>query len=122
MSRLSEIPCGYEHQWRSHVDMNTKRRPAVAAEHWNLTQEQQVAAARLTRADVELLTIAAELGGLEIGELGPGFVPRLVDAHFLLVEPGVHGRAVARITKNGLAALRFKQGVAKRWLKRRGER
>jgi hypothetical protein len=48
--------------------MSTKRRPAVAAEHWNLTQEQQVAAARLTRADVELLTIAAELGGLEIGE------------------------------------------------------
>jgi hypothetical protein len=104
------------------VDMSTKRRPAVAAEHWNLTQEQQVAAARLTRADVELLTIAAELGGLEIGELGPRFVPRLVDAHFLLVEPGVHGRAVARITKNGLAALRFKQFVAKRWWKRRGER
>jgi hypothetical protein len=103
--------------------MNTKRHPAVAAEHWNLTQEQQVAAARLTRADVELLTIAAELGGLEIGELGPGFVPRLVDAqHFLLVEPGVHGRAVARITKNGLAALRFKQSVAKRWWKWRGER
>ena len=51
--------------------MSTKRRPAVAAEYWNLTQEQQVAAARLTRADVELLTIAAELGGLEIGELGP---------------------------------------------------
>jgi len=41
--------------------MSTKRRPAVAAEHWNLTQEQQVAAARLTRADVELLTIAAPL-------------------------------------------------------------
>jgi len=32
--------------------MGTKRRPAVAAEHWNLTQEQQVATARLTRADV----------------------------------------------------------------------
>ena len=60
--------------------MSTKRRPAVAAEHWNLTQEQQAAAARLTRDDVELLTIATELGGLEIGELGPRFVRRLVDA------------------------------------------
>lgn len=101
--------------------MSTKRRPAVAAEHWNLTQEQQAAAARLTRDDVELLTIATELGGLEIGELGPRFVRRLVDAHFLELKPGVHGRAVARVTKDGLAAMSFKKATSsKRWWRPRG--
>ena len=69
--------------------------------HWNLSQEQEIAAARLTREAVEMLTTAAERGGVEIGERGPRFVQRLIDAHFLKLEPGVHGRAVVRITEDG---------------------
>ena len=79
------------------------------SKHWNLSQEQEVAAARLTRDAVEMLTAAAERGGLEIGERGPRFVQRLIDAHFLELEPGVHGRAVVRITENGRSALLFKR-------------
>ena len=79
------------------------------SKHWNLSQEQAVAAARLTRDAVEMLTAAAERGGIEIGEGGPRFVQRLIDAHFLELEPGVHGRAVVRITADGLAALLFKR-------------
>jgi hypothetical protein len=51
--------------------------------HWNLSPEQEVAAARLTRDAVEMLTAAAERGGIEIGERGPRFVQRLIDAQFL---------------------------------------
>ena len=81
--------------------------------HWNLSWEQEVAAARLTRDAVEILTAAAERGGIEIGERGPRFVQRLIDAHFLELEPGVHGRAVVRITEEGLAALLFKRHMPK---------
>jgi hypothetical protein len=79
------------------------------SKHWNLSQEQEIAAARLTREAVEMLTTAAERGGVEIGERGPRFVQRLIDAHFLKLEPGVHGRAVVRITEDGLSALLFKR-------------
>jgi len=81
-------------------------------QHWNLSPEQQVAAARLTRDAVEMLTAAAERG-IEIGERGPRFVQRLIDAHFLELEHGVHGRAVVRITEDGLAALFFKRHLPK---------
>ena len=83
------------------------------SKHWNLSQEQEVAAARLTRDAVEMLTTVAERGGLEIGEHGPRFLQRLIDAHFLQLEPGVHGRAVVRITEDGLAALFFKRHLPK---------
>jgi hypothetical protein len=83
------------------------------SKHWNLSREQEVAAARLTRDAVEMLTAAAERGGIEIGERGPRFVQRLIDAHFLELEPGVHGRAVVRITEEGLAALLFKRHMPK---------
>jgi hypothetical protein len=83
------------------------------SKHWNLSQEQEVAAARLTRDAVEVLTAAAERGGLEIGERGPRFVHRLIDAHFLELEPGVHGRAVVRITEDGLSALLLKRHLPK---------
>lgn len=92
----------------------SKRTPHYATEHWTLSQEQEVAAARLTRDAVELLTIAAESGGLEIGERGPRFVQRLIDAHFLELEPGIHSRTVVRITKDGLAALLFKRTLPRR--------
>jgi hypothetical protein len=81
--------------------------------HWNLSPEQEVAAARLTRDAVEMLTAAAERGGIEIGERGPRFVQRLIDAQFLELEHSVHGRAVVRITEDGLAALSFKQHLPK---------
>ncbi len=83
------------------------------SKHWNLSQEQEVAAARLTRDAVEVLMAAAARGGLEIGERGPRFVQRLIDSHFLELEHGVHGRAVVRITEDGLAALSFKQHLPK---------
>jgi hypothetical protein len=83
------------------------------SKHWNLSQEQEVAAARLTRDAVEMLTTVAERGGLEIGEQGPRFLQRLIDAHFLQLEPGVHGRAVVRIAEDGLAALLFKRHLPK---------
>ena len=83
------------------------------SKHWNLSQEQEVAAARLTRDAIEVLTAAAERGGLEIGERGPRFVQRLIDAHFLELEPGVHGRAVVRITEDGLCAILFKRHLPK---------
>jgi len=83
--------------------------------HWNLSPEQEVAAARLTRDAVEMLmlTAAAEPGGIEIGEHGPRFVQRLIDAQFLELEHGVQGRAVVRITEDGLAALSFKRHLPK---------
>ena len=56
-----------------------------------------------------MVTTAAERGGVEIGERGPRFVQRLIDANFLKLEPGVHGRAVVRITEDGLSALLFKR-------------
>jgi len=96
-----------------YIDAMSKRTPHYATEHWTLSQEQEVAAARLTRDAVELLTIAAERGGLEIGERGPRFVQRLIDAHFLELEPGIHSRTVVRITKDGLAALLFKRHLPK---------
>ena len=84
--------------------------PSIDAmsKHWNLSQEQEIAAARLTREAVEMLTTAAERGGVEIENVVP-FVQRLIDAHFLKLEPGVHGRAVVRITEDGLSALLFKR-------------
>ena len=89
----------------------SKRTPHYATEHWTLSQEQEIAAARLTREAVEMLTTAAERGGVEIGERSPRFVQRLIDAHFLKLEPGVHGRAVVRITEDGLSALLFKRDL-----------
>jgi hypothetical protein len=83
------------------------------SKHWNLSQEQELVAARLSRDAVETLTTAAARGGLEIGERGPRFVQQLIDAHFLELEPGVHGRAVVRITEDGLAALDFKRHLPK---------
>jgi hypothetical protein len=91
----------------------SKRHCTNSTEHWNLSPEQEVTAVWLTRDAVELLTIAADRGGLEIGERGPRFVKRLVDAHFLELEPGIHGRTVVRITKDGLAALLFKRHLPK---------
>jgi hypothetical protein len=91
----------------------SKRHCTNSTEHWNLSPEQEVTAVRLTRDAVELLTIAADRGGLEIGERGLRFVKRLVDAHFLELEPGIHGRTVVRITKDGLAALLFKRHLPK---------
>jgi hypothetical protein len=51
-----------------YIDAMSKRLCTNSAEHWNLSQEQEVTAARLTRDAVELLTIAADRGGLEINE------------------------------------------------------
>jgi hypothetical protein len=96
-----------------YIDAMNKRLCTNSAEHWSLSQEQEVAAARLTRDAVELLTIAADRGRLEIGERGPRFAQRLIDAHFLELEPGIHGRTVVRITKDGLAALLFKRHLPK---------
>jgi hypothetical protein len=89
-----------------YIDAMSKRLCTNSGEHWNLSREQKVAAARLTRDAAELLTIAADRGRLEI-------VQRLIDAHFLELEPGIHGRTVVRITKDGLAALLFKRHLPK---------
>ena len=79
--------------------------------HWNLSPEQEVAAARLTRDAVEMLTAAAERGGIEIGERGPRFVQRLIDAEFPLKTIGDYvghrsPESTEIYTKVAIAALR----------------
>jgi hypothetical protein len=103
---------------RSHL---RKAEARGAREHWGLEPYQQAAAAALTGDTIDLLKTAASLGSIEIGGNAP-LLTKVIDAGFLEAEPPVNGRAVARITKNGLAALQLKQSSPKQWWRRRGYR
>ena len=76
-------------------------------QNWGLNPYQQAIAAKLTEHEIDLLMAAAASGGMELGQLRRK-VEQLVVAGFLEVEPRAHSRAVAKTTRDGLAAILFK--------------
>jgi hypothetical protein len=84
-------------------------------ESWGLQLEQRHAASCFSVDVLDLLLTAARQGGLEVAEAGLGAeLAKLTRHHFLTVEPGPEGRAVAKVTRAGLAAILLRKMQAVR--------
>jgi hypothetical protein len=83
------------------------RKYRIPDENWGLDPSQYAIAAKLTDDDIDLLIAAAASEGIELGDLGPK-VEQLIAAHFLELEPRANRRVVAKVTRDGLAAILIK--------------
>lgn len=76
------------------------RKYRIPDENWGLDPSQY-------DDDIDLLIVAAASEGIELGELGPK-VEQLIAARFLELEGRANRRVVAKVTRDGLAAILIK--------------